>query len=1035
MIPQIRVTNPAYNDCDTPGEIESIFADVYRILRAHNHAIIKIGGKGAKADAKKERERSNGKFVGILLMFVLSLCTIAQGGIKWTWDMFNADGMEKWMNDPQMRVPLDLENGAYITNATNNAIELFENSEALILTFGTNDLDISSDTGVLKADWDTIIVAANEFLFNPTADANATEGTVFYDSDTDKLMLRNASTWVDLTAGAGTPAGSDTQIQYNNGGAFGGIASFVWDDINVKVLDDVNMVFGTGSDWHIGYDESVDDQLIIRTEKTSAAATTDPMLEILVGATPTADQQVFGVAKGTQASNTALLTLDEDGDIVVAGTATMTDLSATGNVDLGDNVADTVTITGSIDGDVYLDDGSGSPPQLIFKDGSDETAAFNKTLTGALNLTTQSDDGLTILTGNLRVGNGTPGTAPMDGEDAYIEGQIEFDAQATFDAVAVHNDWIDLNEELDIDMDNADESVTITTSAQDYTADSAIVMVETTGAATNNTYLLRLQHTADGDAQDHFLVCEDNDGDDVLAVNSGGDTTLTIRAAAGNVVIDADTTANTSTAGVIDLNHQTATNGGTGISITTQLEDNATTAYGIDIDVDDDATGGETFYGLNVGNSAGTTSTVVGINLENTLDDGIIGTIGAAGQFAVVDAKTTANTGTSGVIDASFQSATDNAVFLDIDAQMGNAGANDVVRVLQIWLDDDDSASAGGEEFIAIDVNSGDMTGNALVTAFHVSEADVALQADQGYVRIGTGSSFTTTLGDDDLGVEGDMEVDGAVILDGGTLTLGSGIIVSTALDTRIEITENSDTFGLIFGSNKVELASCNGTAVTTIDCNNFIFEDMQYLAGHYGQKIDFSHNELIEFGDTEKLGLIFSGTNIIELGTDTGVTTLDMNTVDNITDVESIQYDDDALSKLMCTTVQLSAAEVNDLVGTPKQLVAAPGADYLVWPIEAILILDAGSEVLVESADNLVIGWNNAAVAAGETIETTGFIDQATDTITNWHMAKDEINAAAGIVNKNLAIKNDSGDFTGNTSRDAAMTITIFYRIVKVGL
>lgn len=88
---------------------------------------------------------------------------------------------------------------------------------------------------------------------------------------------------------------------------------------DVEIIDDMDLVFGTNADWKVQYDEGVDDQLLFITANTAAGATTDPMVEFLVGATPTADQQVFGVAKGTQASNTALLTLDEDGDMVVAG--------------------------------------------------------------------------------------------------------------------------------------------------------------------------------------------------------------------------------------------------------------------------------------------------------------------------------------------------------------------------------------------------------------------------------------------------------------------------------------------------------------------------------------------------------------------------------------------------------------------------------------------------------------------------------------------------------------------------------------------
>ena len=45
----------------------------------------------------------------------------------------------------------------------------------------------------------------------------------------------NGQVTISSTGGSGTPAGADTQIQYNNDGAFGAIAAFTWDDINLKI--------------------------------------------------------------------------------------------------------------------------------------------------------------------------------------------------------------------------------------------------------------------------------------------------------------------------------------------------------------------------------------------------------------------------------------------------------------------------------------------------------------------------------------------------------------------------------------------------------------------------------------------------------------------------------------------------------------------------------------------------------------------------------------------------------------------------------
>lgn len=94
-----------------------------------------------------------------------------------------------------------------------------------------------------------------------------------------------------------------------------------------EVQDDVNFQFGNDADWLIQYDEGVDNQLLFMTANTAAIATMDPMFEILVdtgAAGMTANQQVFGIGVGSQASNTAIFTVDEDGDGVFAGDLTVT---------------------------------------------------------------------------------------------------------------------------------------------------------------------------------------------------------------------------------------------------------------------------------------------------------------------------------------------------------------------------------------------------------------------------------------------------------------------------------------------------------------------------------------------------------------------------------------------------------------------------------------------------------------------------------------------------------------------------------------
>ena len=62
---------------------------------------------------------------------------------------------------------------------------------------------------------------------------------------------------------AGNPAGSDNQIQFNNGGSFGAVTPFTFDDTNLKIADDTKLIFGTNDDAHIEYNENQDDFLVI----------------------------------------------------------------------------------------------------------------------------------------------------------------------------------------------------------------------------------------------------------------------------------------------------------------------------------------------------------------------------------------------------------------------------------------------------------------------------------------------------------------------------------------------------------------------------------------------------------------------------------------------------------------------------------------------------------------------------------------------------------------------------------------------------
>jgi hypothetical protein len=138
-------------------------------------------------------------------------------------------------------------------------------------------------------------------------------------------------------------------------------------------------------------------------------------------------------------------------------------------------------------------------------------------------------------------------------------------------------------------------------------------------------------------------------------------------------------------------------------------------------------------------------------------------------------------------------------------------------------------------------------------------------------------------------------------------------------------------------------------------------------------------------------------------------------------------------LTLMTQATVAVTAAQIKGLRATPKTLVAAPGAGKILQFVDALIMLDAGSEGLTETADNMAIKYTDGSgVAVSNTIEATGFIDQTGDTYTSVTPKADAIVAVTGNVNKALVLHNiGDGEYAGNASNDAALKVFINYRVL----
>jgi len=133
-------------------------------------------------------------------------------------------------------------------------------------------------------------------------------------------------------------------------------------------------------------------------------------------------------------------------------------------------------------------------------------------------------------------------------------------------------------------------------------------------------------------------------------------------------------------------------------------------------------------------------------------------------------------------------------------------------------------------------------------------------------------------------------------------------------------------------------------------------------------------------------------------------------------------------------TVVTVSAAELAALRATPKTLVSAPGAGYVLKFEGATLLLDYTAPAFTETADNFVIRYNNGSgVAVSDVIENTGFIDQTADMITHAVPVKDPIVSKANGENKALVLHNNGdGELAGGGG--SAVRVVISYRIVPTG-
>jgi len=158
------------------------------------------------------------------------------------------------------------------------------------------------------------------------------------------------------------------------------------------------------------------------------------------------------------------------------------------------------------------------------------------------------------------------------------------------------------------------------------------------------------------------------------------------------------------------------------------------------------------------------------------------------------------------------------------------------------------------------------------------------------------------------------------------------------------------------------------------------------------------------------------------------------ISTTGVVTKIASIEFDNSSV--IYNTTVALSNAQIKALRAAPVSLVATPGADKFIELVSAVIIMNYGTNVLTESADDLVIQYITSDVDATATIEMTGFIDQAADQIAIVRPVTLATVPASSVVNNGLELFNaGDGEIAGNAGNDTTASVRISYRVHTAGL
>lgn len=232
--------------------------------------------------------------------------------------------------------------------------------------------------------------------------------------------------------------------------------------------------------------------------------------------------------------------------------------------------------------------------------GNDITFGNGETISndtnGTITLTVDATGSVNVLTGNLKVGNGTPGLT-LGGEDFYVEGTAEFDSTIQFDGLSAGSGNA-------ICLNGSNQLVTCTVGSGGISGSGTSGQIAVFNASGN--------------------ITSESSG-------FGWDLTNNSLSLTGNIA------QSYSPAGTVS----SATANQISITAGVDATDQTITALLISTDTNSNTDSGDTLYGISVGAITATAATEVGINIGSNWDDAV----NIASGSLVLDPNTISSTG------------------------------------------------------------------------------------------------------------------------------------------------------------------------------------------------------------------------------------------------------------------------------------------------------------------------------------------------------------------------------------------------------